>query len=769
MQKIRVFVSLLFLSAFAMTAGAAVESRIEPDTLHPLRAPLAIGARVQVERIPLGRTTANLQLQRFEVWAPGAEIVLDHGDGRRERIAPPPVHYFRGTVEGDPESMVFIALRSDGALEGTITANDRRYSMRSRNDAPSKDVFVVEEDLDVDSPEDVFHCDLDELVITPATLRLTPTAKADAIAPNGTLSATGTWTLNMAIETDFELYTDLGSSSANVTTFIGNLVGQASVIYQRDLRTDLVIAFSRLQTSSADPFTIVPGATGPWNGNPNTPYTTGHALAELGDLWHNSPPYGGPRSSVVLVSGKNQTAGVAWLSTGCGGDFTCSGGNCGDPLYNGHTAGPYAYLGLGNQNTTVVPNPNNSNNGIPYGLPASNYWSLLGFSHELGHNYDGPHTHCVALTPSQKTQYGVTRNYIDECFALEGGCFSGATSVPPEKGTIMSYCHLLGSSQSRFLFGQALEPSELMANRIKNFIDSRTPASPTISAPASMSVGTSAGASISAPVGGLTYDWSIINGTINGSTTGTSINFTANVHPVTVRVRGTNASGCAASDYVNVTVISCVPPVLTSVTPSHTITLGFTTELTATASGDAPITFQWYQGTPGNTSTPVGSGSTVPVSPTESTGYWVRASNPCGTIDSGAVTVGVVPSPATGSSLYIVTPCRVIDTRGPVGPYGGPALANGATREIQITGTCGIPAGATAVVANVTAVAPTTTGLLALFPGGTGWPGNSTLNYRAGKTRANNAILVLSATGSVNILNSGAAQHFLIDVTGYLD
>jgi hypothetical protein len=70
-------------------------------------------------------------------------------------------------------------------------------------------------------------------------------------------------------------------------------------------------------------------------------------------------------------------------------------------------------------------------------------------------------------------------------------------------------------------------------------------------------------------------------------------------------------------------------------------------------------------------------------------------------------------------------------------------------------------------VANVVAVAPVTTGFLSIFPASTTWPGNSTLNYRAGKTRANNAIIVLSDAGQATVLNSGATQHFIIDVTGY--
>jgi len=114
----------------------------------------------------------------------------------------------------------------------------------------------------------------------------------------------------------------------------------------------------------------------------------------------------------------------------------------------------------------------------------------------------------------------------------------------------------------------------------------------------------------------------------------------------------------------------------------------------------------------------------------------------------------------TASSFYVITPCRIIDTR------NSTPLGNLATLDVTVAGVCGIPPTAVAVVANITAVAPASDGFLALYPTGSTWPGNSTLNYRIGKTRANNAILRLSA-GKTTVLNNGSVQNFIIDVTGY--
>jgi hypothetical protein len=124
-----------------------------------------------------------------------------------------------------------------------------------------------------------------------------------------------------------------------------------------------------------------------------------------------------------------------------------------------------------------------------------------------------------------------------------------------------------------------------------------------------------------------------------------------------------------------------------------------------------------------------------------------------------------------GLTFYTLAPCRLIDTRRPAGTWGGPPLSgNGATRDFPVVGQCGIPADAQAVSANVTVVNPGAGGDIRIFP--TGFPSStSVLNFRAGQTRANNAILALtgspsgSATVQADIPNAGS--NLIVDVNGY--
>lgn len=211
----------------------------------------------------------------------------------------------------------------------------------------------------------------------------------------------------------------------------------------------------------------------------------------------------------------------------------------------------------------------------------------------------------------------------------------------------------------------------------------------------------------------------------------------------------------------------CVAPTIVVQPSSPSVTVGSSATLTVTASGTGTLTYQWFIGRSGNSANPIpgGTGPSLTVTPGTTTSYWVRVSSSCGSVDSATATVTVSTSslaPSTASGLYLVTPCRVIDTRGSTPVYSGD------TRLVQITGKCGVPAGAKSVVMNITGVSPAGNGSLVVYPGnGSAPPNASTLSYRAGRTRANNAVIRMSAEGRVAVYDLGPAVDFIIDVTGY--
>jgi hypothetical protein len=228
--------------------------------------------------------------------------------------------------------------------------------------------------------------------------------------------------------------------------------------------------------------------------------------------------------------------------------------------------------------------------------------------------------------------------------------------------------------------------------------------------------------------------------------------------------RVTNSCGSADTDIAVVTIIACVAPAISTQPQSVAVPAGTGVTLSVGATGTS-LAYQWFIGTSGVTTTPIG-GATSPsvsVTPSTTTTYWVRVSNSCGTVDSASATVTV--QPIAGANFFLLSPpCRILDTRG-----GTPVPANG-VMNLVMTGKCGVAAGATSTAINVTVVNPAVDGLVVLYPGpaNTVKPIVSTINYTAGRTLANNARITIGVDGSINIFNAaGTPLDFLIDVAGY--
>ena len=72
-------------------------------------------------------------------------------------------------------------------------------------------------------------------------------------------------------------------------------------------------------------------------------------------------------------------------------------------------------------------------------------------------------------------------------------------------------------------------------------------------------------------------------------------------------------------------------------------------------------------------------------------------------------------------------------------------LAGGIPRPFTLGGKCGTAPTASGLILNLTVTQPTAAGFVTLYPGGTGVPATSTINFRAGVTRANSAIVRVGA------------------------
>jgi hypothetical protein len=148
---------------------------------------------------------------------------------------------------------------------------------------------------------------------------------------------------------------------------------------------------------------------------------------------------------------------------------------------------------------------------------------------------------------------------------------------------------------------------------------------------------------------------------------------------------------------------------------------------------------------------------------------------------TAAAATGAVVTARTASlqemRFYTVTPCRLVDTRNPAGPLGGPILTSGQVRNFPLlSSACGIPAGARALSVNITLVTPVTAGSVVTYPGDAPPLAINTASVGPAEVRASNTILLLAldGDGSANVLPTFAPNgsapgkvQFLIDVNGY--
>ncbi len=120
-----------------------------------------------------------------------------------------------------------------------------------------------------------------------------------------------------------------------------------------------------------------------------------------------------------------------------------------------------------------------------------------------------------------------------------------------------------------------------------------------------------------------------------------------------------------------------------------------------------------------------------------------------------------------GLVFYSVTPCRIVDTRKPNGPLGGPFMTAGSTRSFGVAAnTCGVPADAGAYSLNFTVAPHGTFSYLSTWPTGQAQPYVSTLNAKTGGVTANAAIVPAGTGGAISVYVTDDAD-VVVDVNGY--
>jgi len=407
-------------AAVAQGGGRTVVGADNPG-LGRIARELAPGGLLRLEGLHLERLGPRaLELERFSVFSEDAEIRIDGVSSGRV----PDNAYYRGAIEGMSGSLVVLSAREQGDIRGYVVAPDGYWVLVGRSGVSG--VATRRFDLEEEFAGRTFDCQTDSL---PGSFAAD--GEISGIAPAETTAALTSGfshTARVAVETDWEFFNLFGNTT-DATDYVGDLFAFASSIYESEVDTSLFVSHLSLYTQSSDPW---------------TQSGCNAALDELQNYW-NTNNGGIDRALVHMLSGKNTGCGIAYVGVLCNE--------------------PWAYGVSGSLSGNFdINNP-------------TSIWDIIVASHEIGHNFNSPHTHCYGGVEGQSSA-------VDACYSGQcggSGCWCGPQSLPCTGGagagdgcgTIMSYCHLLSGSYNNITLtfggvhdGSFVHPHGVEADRV---------------------------------------------------------------------------------------------------------------------------------------------------------------------------------------------------------------------------------------------------------------------------------------------------------------
>ncbi len=317
--------------------------------LAALKALVGQSQRVQMRHVPLstGRSV-DLELERFSITTPRTRFVLGrlHGPDVPLDFDPDSVTLLRGRVTGHPESSVFLALsdhQSYGRIDFGPGAERFQFSSDASvgMDADRRRMNLSPISAGTALPPGLNFCGAGDLNATPDEQR--------TAAGSGSPVALGRRVIDVAVETDHELFLRAGGTVEATNTYVLELYALISTIYERDVNSHLNLSFVRVWDTPADLFNMI------------------DPLNEFANYWQFNE--GAVQRDVAqFISGRRNMpyGGVAYLSALCGsaGYSVC-----------GYLAGSFP--------DSLEPNVES--------------YDVHVVAHELGHNCGTSHTHAYGI------------------------------------------------------------------------------------------------------------------------------------------------------------------------------------------------------------------------------------------------------------------------------------------------------------------------------------------------------------------------------------
>ena len=379
------------------------------DVLHIDSWPLAPGER------------GGVTLNRREVYSPEAIIYRVDATGAHE-IPRSTLRFYVGAADQDRDVRVFVQVDPDsGAMQGLTLTPRGAYDIRpaavlARSSSLAEYVLARADVLDAKNSGRSWTCGEEELSASLAWMgKASPSVSTVSPADMAVMPMLSSLhTATVAIDTDNELlFNKFADNTTTATNFIASLIAQMSVMYERDLLVQLLQGTTFLRLGN-----VQDGNR--FNDDPWIVTGVGASIAQLNeftDYWGSN--YGFiPRAVAAMLSGKGSASGASGIAI-------VPGAMC-------------------------DPTSSESFSQVFLSGTSPSFGDVLVVGHEIGHNFGSPHTHCYSPP-------------IDHCYNLQApsGCYAGPQTCPAAqtfngvtnvKGTLMSYCHLLGGCSSSLVF-----------------------------------------------------------------------------------------------------------------------------------------------------------------------------------------------------------------------------------------------------------------------------------------------------------------------------
>jgi len=279
--------------------------------------------------VPFDGKSLALNLKRLNLFSQDFSVQTNNG-----RVLYEPGKYFRGTIDGDPTSVVTISI-VDGEITGMVSSKDLG-NLNIGKYGP--DYLIMEQNNNGDI---TFKCDAveNDSLIRAVEAQLKNTIRVKSV---------GNPCVKIDYELTYEVYQHFGTVASAVNWFTGIFAGCQSIYAAAGITVNINYMYV-------------------WTAPDGYSKNTAEALVDFSKRRVNDPAYKGNLAQLVRGMNGGALSGIAYVNGLCAPAYRFS---VAEPMFNYATFAP----------------------GTPAAsLPFS--WSVEVITHELGHNLSSPHTH----------------------------------------------------------------------------------------------------------------------------------------------------------------------------------------------------------------------------------------------------------------------------------------------------------------------------------------------------------------------------------------